>query len=497
MNLIPRIFNPDQDGEDWTNVWALGLLTQAAYLDDAGTLQVIALPMGFEQAGLIHTPGTYIPNIAWCYAPGTLLVLVPGTKCLTQFAAQVEFSGQTPGGIFGLGNVHSFFLWAAQGIVDAVSVHLATLPTDTKVVFAGHSLGGAVAQLLADYTAIRTAYAVVRCVTFNSPRVGNPRWARKIRTYRSHLYYAGHDMVVEVPTPLWVSGPQHTPTLLPITVWEHRDKLIPVTSTRDINASWAAAIFGKTGAVGGAITETLAGTGYIAGAARFLRNAGAKAYAYSSLLAIPTWWDDHKMDAVLDGLEQERGFNALPGPPDWKSLRSAISGGIIINDPAEIIRTARLVRNQFLEGQIQPDGLLANLPVIPPQTLTEVVEVATTFYVSGSVVPQRATVSTADVAMDAVVERHAATGVSPFATPGFIPNSIPNLPNWLFRGKDRRLLTKLWDVINAIESRDYLAEFGNPSAALSTRELVIDDDTREAWQAVKDHLSSLLALYYE
>lgn len=70
---------------------------------------------------------------------------------------------------------------------------------DTKIAFYGHSLGGAVTQLLALHTALRLRINP-EVVTFGSPRVGNPAWAafseKHVRHYRFKFLV---DLVAELP----------------------------------------------------------------------------------------------------------------------------------------------------------------------------------------------------------------------------------------------------------------------------------------------------------
>lgn len=86
--------------------------------------------------------------------------------------------------------VHRGFLRAMQAVQDWLS----TFPNGKPVIFTGHSFGGAVATLLAEYY-------MKPCVTFGSPKV-------YVRGYKPSAYehlriVTDDDPVVQVPTVLY------------------------------------------------------------------------------------------------------------------------------------------------------------------------------------------------------------------------------------------------------------------------------------------------------
>lgn len=76
------------------------------------------------------------------------------------------------------------------------------LNEDTKIIFSGHSLGGALATLSSLYYAVKYPKIEVNCVTFGSPRVGCDDFASLFnkKITNSYRYVNDNDPVPCVPT---------------------------------------------------------------------------------------------------------------------------------------------------------------------------------------------------------------------------------------------------------------------------------------------------------
>lgn len=92
-------------------------------------------------------------------------------------------------------DVHGGFLVAYQSVCTKIDNAIARLPEDYKVYCTGHSLGGALAALHAVYGDRN----VDELVTFGSPRVGGPHWARDLRGINYARYVNRADIVTKVP----------------------------------------------------------------------------------------------------------------------------------------------------------------------------------------------------------------------------------------------------------------------------------------------------------
>lgn len=94
------------------------------------------------------------------------------------------------------GGVHTGFYKDANEISKEVSAYLhAEGRQYKKVWFAGHSLGGAVATLLAS----RFPTRVAACYTYGCPRVGNKHWATH-QKFVSHRFVNNNDIVPCTPS---------------------------------------------------------------------------------------------------------------------------------------------------------------------------------------------------------------------------------------------------------------------------------------------------------
>ena len=89
-----------------------------------------------------------------------------------------------------------------------------------KVIFTGHSLGGALATLSSLYFKITNPKLDISCITFGSPRVGDFKFVKLYEKYikESHRYVNDNDPVPCIPTS-WRF--QHVPGL----IWLNEDKI--------------------------------------------------------------------------------------------------------------------------------------------------------------------------------------------------------------------------------------------------------------------------------
>lgn len=71
--------------------------------------------------------------------------------------------------------VHHGFLSASNEVYNQVLSACLSVPADTKLMFTGHSLGAALAKLLA-LRLVRAGVNVSCVYTFGSPRIGNAAW---------------------------------------------------------------------------------------------------------------------------------------------------------------------------------------------------------------------------------------------------------------------------------------------------------------------------------
>lgn len=101
-------------------------------------------------------------------------------------------------------SVHQGFYYAFDSILFELKQFISSLEGVTTVHCIGHSLGGAIATLAADWIKANGAISTVKLYTFGSPRVGLEHFAAKCtsRLIASNVYRVNHktDPVPMVPT---------------------------------------------------------------------------------------------------------------------------------------------------------------------------------------------------------------------------------------------------------------------------------------------------------
>jgi len=131
------------------------------------------------------------------------VVTIPGTVNLQQW--MIDFSAW-PKPFPYIGTYHEGFgLWGLK-LADAV---LKNLPANRRIIFAGHSLGAQLAQVLAAvYASQKHKTAPIRVITFGCPRgafIGNLTAPSLLRSALEAVSYRNFgDPVCEVPPlPMW------------------------------------------------------------------------------------------------------------------------------------------------------------------------------------------------------------------------------------------------------------------------------------------------------
>jgi len=140
-----------------------------------------------------------------------VLISVRGTKELVDFvrdtdAEQVPFEE-------GVGKTHQGFYKAYKAMSKFVQVYLEQFHTGQKIIICGHSLGGAIATLLAE--ALRrspNAYEIL-LYTYGSPRAGDADFVKGAAELAHHRMANNNDPIPSVPAPwmntrksIWVPG---------------------------------------------------------------------------------------------------------------------------------------------------------------------------------------------------------------------------------------------------------------------------------------------------
>lgn len=497
MSVAQRMFGPPQP-EDCSHVaYCLAILEGISYTTNQSMLTFWANSFGFPIAQFIPTPDYITPNVMIAGNQEQMVVAVPGTTNPAQMYENIFYGGQRNNSAFGTGEVHSFFLWCAESIVQHLSPGLALFPQLKEVTFVGHSLGGAVVQLLADWVERNTNIAVKFVLTLNAPRVGEPAWANRFRTYPTYLFYNSHDVVCEVPLPVdWHYDGNEVYELH----FAHRDTLVRVESRQSAGGGWfrqacSALNWGTRGA-------TLAAPAVLTSSDLFARaQRGAGRGSLGGLIVLGTNWAiEHGIAACLDNLEDRPDFGVFPEIDRMRKLRFDLS---LTPWAASHLspRTGDWVPvGAFAPGHNPGGGGASNVPTIPMGARYEIVEAEIEWTHNVQRGPSRLLISDNVVWVE---DMFAASATSPTGNPLAagtpIPSSIPQHPNWVFSDNDRRILEKAIKVMSAVDARDITAYFAPLTAAISTRSPIIDvDDVQlsEDWASVKSQIEWLLSLYY-
>ena len=108
-------------------------------------------------------------------------------------AAQVPFEE-------GLGKVHSGFYDSAKAVRTFVATYLDKFYSGQKLVITGHSLGGAVALLVAEMLRLREGFTYdILLYTYGSPRVGDKTFVENAKALVHHRIVNQNDPVPSVP----------------------------------------------------------------------------------------------------------------------------------------------------------------------------------------------------------------------------------------------------------------------------------------------------------
>jgi pimeloyl-ACP methyl ester carboxylesterase len=177
----------------------LATVAQALAADDYPGLQNAFAALG---PGVVsRRPGSVLIPESYLYISDTLIVLlIQGTEGVGQWAGQILASFQVPYQ-FGGPNVTGFDLVAATAIYNDVDPVIRPRLVDHQLVLMGHSLGGALAQVIAYWYRIAATLGMA-VLTMGAPRVGDPDFAAAVGPFVSRLE-AANDPIPTIPPESW------------------------------------------------------------------------------------------------------------------------------------------------------------------------------------------------------------------------------------------------------------------------------------------------------
>lgn len=491
------LFTRVGDSIDYGVAYAFGVLANLSYYPDQDFDNVWGQWFSFSETQTVTTTGNYVSNYTRVMSPGACVFGIAGTTHYLQMLDNILYSNQVHDLDFGSGYVHSFFRWVAKQLIPYIDADLAGRPTSTKLAFCGHSLGGAVAHLLAWYYSLQ-GYDVRNCVVFNSPKVGDPDFAELSRPFGYWHVVNAYDKVSGFPTWASFSINAGVAVLPGVTRWQHPEPMfeikVPEASLVDlvVGASPARAAgildwrffwgspLGPTMPTAAEVARVRAA--HTAKAARFgMPLAAVAALGYLNI-------KNHEMGRLNAEL-----LNLYRGSPGVLTLTDiiALQHHLDLNpdpleDAAPYSRDVGLVDPVPFLTATPPAAPTDPIPASPPGTTIE--DLAET---------GEAMAAAATPAGTGTLRQSAPPPVTNTTAPAFFDQPRPH---YFYRGNDRRLLEKLAECARLIDARDLKTVASGPTTAISNREQVVDQfdlDLQQQWGQIQNRANFLLSLAYD
>jgi pimeloyl-ACP methyl ester carboxylesterase len=182
----------------WSTDALCAELSRLAYirfeLDQLPVLTTALEAHGMSNIQPFNASGTDAQGFG-CVAPnGTRFIAFRGTRTDCPIDLEMDLDAFRTDDVASGGRVHRGFARCVDSLIDEINKWLGD-PPHKALVITGHSLGAAMATVLA------ARVAEAELVTFGSPRVGNWRFARHMRRRSMRRYADCCDVVRMVPFP--------------------------------------------------------------------------------------------------------------------------------------------------------------------------------------------------------------------------------------------------------------------------------------------------------
>ncbi|WP_426200838.1 lipase family protein [Pseudomonas sp. TWP3-1] len=131
-----------------------------------------------------------------------ILISIRGTLELVDFVRDTD-AEQIPVKV-GVGKAHQGFYQAYEAMATFVQTYLDRFHADQKIIICGHSLGGAIATLLAEALRQGSKKYDILLYTYGSPRAGNADFVKGASELAHHRMVNDNDPIPSVPA-LWMN----------------------------------------------------------------------------------------------------------------------------------------------------------------------------------------------------------------------------------------------------------------------------------------------------
>ena len=208
---------PDPARADYqaVNDWWCGQLALLAYLDDEAIKRLLAgagmrLSSALVRDGDLRAIVAGLGDSVYVAVRGSVFPapfsqdVVAYIDAMRDWSLDVQYSLvplEEPLCLHAQGRVHRGFQSGLRRLHPLVQAELDQFPNARKVVFTGHSLGGALAILLA-MTLRLPPGATASIVSFGTPRLGDDRLIKSIQP-EHRCYVHGEDRVADLPPKPW------------------------------------------------------------------------------------------------------------------------------------------------------------------------------------------------------------------------------------------------------------------------------------------------------
>jgi hypothetical protein len=481
------LFVWEGEGTNWDAVYTYALLSQLAYVHQEPELyRPLAKWLGFASIAFNRqqTLGQFgdVPtNMLMMGDQSGVVIVFSGTENESQVLTQIILAVMGPSPSFNGLFVSGAFSLIFQLIIGPVRRFIDLFGRNVPIAFAGHSLGGAMAQLMGVFFR-QEGYLVSKVVTFGAPSVGAQGIGMLTEALPSYLFRNDGDPVPYLPPKLTIFGTKDVPFKVATFVYD----FFPPRNQLVINADLSVES-GPVGVFGGGLRILIFGgvfERYNAFSPLIMAtNIAEGARQFSLNYHLVSYYVDRVFRVGL-------GKQALQ---DDSGVRAAIRGGILDlrQQGANVTELSRDDVSDLLVrfGAQRFDAAPPIINVVRPNTTLVNVTVETLLH-------------RFPVTETGVVEQSYSSAL--MVLDGSKPDGLstperlgPSRPFWEFRGRDRLLLLKLAQVIDTIVSRDLRILDDVPTSAVSTREPIlagVSDELDAAWHLLRDQIDFLLTL---
>lgn len=474
------LFSTANDGLIHARAYPLSLVSYASYFNNHTILNALGAWAGFTSGGLVQTTGSLLPNFVAGSGPDGAIVCFAGTDHPSQIAAYLTMSVNVPASDSQLGGrvcawIDLFF----NELKSGVEAFLQSLPSGHPVIFCGHSLGGAMAQMFAHWAKKKKGYNVCGCWTFGKNRWCAGEIASEIKDFGLFDFRCFGDPIPSLP-------PAHGQPFNKLNVF--------LTIFCDY-AHPAPGIYIDEDGKGFTHSWDRWSDGLLVWAGYYVNDPFAVGVTTSGT-RVPAFASDglrfHDINTYCTRLQTvARRRHGVPGMPTLDAVFNAIAlyadkiqKGELPPDSPQLINALNFA---------DPDIVVPPAPGTPPIPLPAAAPVPE--QIARTTVrlfePQGGTTNfTTDVRANTQPSGVGELG----AYPG---NDLGTGESNFFRGDDRRIMLKAYDSIVALMRRDSIAANPAPSRAISTRTLMFSPDDAANFLALSEvqaRLGDLLSI---